>query len=127
MRQRCYDPNSSSYGRYGGRGIRVCERWDDFALFAQDMGAPPSPAHQIDRIDPNGHYEPDNVRWATPSQQARNTRRSGLTEAQVMRIREVYTGERGQCASLAREFGTNTRIVYNIVNDLTWVERGSST
>lgn len=126
MRQRCSDPNAGSYGRYGGRGIRVCERWDDFATFAQDVGIPPTPAHQLDRIDPDGDYEPGNVRWATRSQQMRNTTRTTLTETDVARIRAGYTGRRGECASLAREFNTSRQIVHNIVNGLTWVEEAST-
>lgn len=74
MRQRCNDPNYDSYHHYGGRGIRVCDRWASFRKFIQDMGERPSPDHSLDRIDHNGHYEPGNCRWATSKQQARNRR-----------------------------------------------------
>jgi hypothetical protein len=69
MMARCSNPNDS---RYGGRGITVCERWQDFASFHADMGSPPSPRYTLDRIDVNGNYEHGNCRWATPTEQARN-------------------------------------------------------
>jgi hypothetical protein len=75
MRRRCSDPAESSYPYYGGRGIRVCDRWqgkDGFANFLGDMGRRPSVKHQIDRIDSDGNYEPANCRWATKTENIRN-------------------------------------------------------
>lgn len=76
MRSRCRNPKDPSYASYGGRGISVCARWADFALFLEDMGERPSPDHSLDRLDVNGDYEPANCRWATRRQQSRNTRRA---------------------------------------------------
>lgn len=74
MRARCLQASNPAYRYYGGRGISICERWNDFSLFLADMGRRPSSDHSIDRIDVNGNYEPGNCRWATKKDQARNTR-----------------------------------------------------
>jgi hypothetical protein len=74
MRSRCRSPTHSAYRYYGGRGIKVCDRWDLFENFLADMGERPE-GMTLDRIDPDGNYEPGNCR-STHSEQMRNTRRS---------------------------------------------------
>jgi hypothetical protein len=72
MRKRCRNPQSPDYPRYGGRGINVCARWEDFGNFISDMGPRPSARHSIDRVNNDGNYEPGNCRWTTPDVQAAN-------------------------------------------------------
>lgn len=73
MRDRCNSPKSEKYEYYGGRGIKVCERWQDsFKNFLTDMGPKPTPKHTIERGDVNGNYEPDNCTWAITKAQMRN-------------------------------------------------------
>lgn len=75
MRARCDRPTHSRYRDYGGRGIKVCARWEEsFGNFFRDMGPKPSPGHSIDRINNEGDYEPSNCRWATAKQQRSNQR-----------------------------------------------------
>jgi hypothetical protein len=73
MLGRCYCVSNKFYYRYGGRGIQVCLQWrKSFSQFLKDVGPRPTLRHSIDRINNNGNYEPENVRWATSTMQARN-------------------------------------------------------
>jgi hypothetical protein len=81
MMARCFNSSVKHFGRYGGRGITVCERWLKFENFLADMGARPSRLHSLDRYpDKDGHYEPSNCRWATRKEQSRNTATNNIIE-----------------------------------------------
>lgn len=73
MKQRCFNPNCISYPNYGGRGIKICERWLKFENFYQDMGDRPEDK-SLDRIDNDGNYEPNNCKWSTRKEQVNNRR-----------------------------------------------------
>lgn len=94
---KCENPNHDRFKYYGARGIRVCERWHDFAKFLEDVGERPFDSASIDRINNDGNYELDNVRWATKIQQANNTR--------SMRLVTLSDGRRMSIAAAARETG----------------------
>jgi len=75
MFARCNNPNVWGFKYYGGRGIKVCKRWQEYENFLLDMGRRPGKGYSIDRINNDGDYEPGNCRWATAKQQANNQRR----------------------------------------------------
>ncbi len=84
MMSRCNNLSHNAYHNYGGRGIRVCERWRTYENFLADMGRKPSPELSLDRIDNDGNYEPSNCRWATIKEQIANQRHNAGRPARVI-------------------------------------------
>lgn len=104
MIRRTIDPGFKDWRLYGGKGITVCARWRDSAeAFASDIGRRPSPRHTLDRIDSNGNYCPENCKWSTPKEQARNMSRNVFIE---------YNGQRLTIAEWAERAGLKYMTVF---------------
>ncbi len=119
MMGRCMTSSDGSYARYGGRGITVCERWQTFVNFREDMGERPSTDHSIERVLVDGNYEPGNCRWATSVEQRRNKRNTVLEVHEPAQIRWMsksgYTHR-----EIASFFGINREIVSKVVRNERW-------
>lgn len=104
MRRRCTSRKGSNWINYGGRGIKVCDRWlNDPRAFLEDMGAKPSPDHQIDRINNDGDYEPENCRWVLPAVNNRNRRAN---------VNVTFQGQTKILADWCAELGLSRSAVY---------------
>jgi hypothetical protein len=104
MNQRCNDPNAINYPEYGGSGIKVCARWEEFPAFLEDMGECPTPAHTLDRLRNSEGYGPGNCRWATRLEQNNNR-----TSNRIL----VWRGESKTVAEWARCAGIPTGTLWN--------------
>lgn len=102
MRERCSNPNADQWKWYGGRGIRVCERWGSFKNFLADMGARP-PGMTIDRVDSTRGYEPSNCRWANRRTQIHN---------QTKTIKVILDGEEVPLTVACERLGVSATMVY---------------
>lgn len=116
MLTRCRNEKHKQYPQYGGRGIKVCERWLSFENFYADMGKKPE-GMSINRIDNDGHYSPENCRWASQKTQVRNRRNSPTYE---------WNGEKKSLAELAEMHGLKWRRVYERIRNGWTLERALS-
>ena len=115
MRARCYNPNIPDFKKYGARGITICNRWNSFTNFLTDMGERPK-GTTLDRIDNELGYKPDNCRWATKSEQCRNTRQTKLTAEKVANIRRDARSN----VAVAKELGVSNVLVSMIRRGKIW-------
>lgn len=118
MRARCRLDGRANADRYRDKGIRVCSRWDSFEAFLDDMGERPD-GTSLDRIDSNGNYEQANCRWATPREQARNTRHTILTLETATRV-AVLRLQGIPCRIIAEQFGISESLPREIVKGRCW-------
>lgn len=110
MLRRCENPNSTKYADYGGRGIKVCERWHSFPNFLADMGQPAN-GLELDRINNNGHYESANCRWVTRREQMQNTRANRVIE---------FNGERKTLTAWAKARDLTVGTLWSRLNTCDW-------
>lgn len=122
MKRRCSNKNDPHFCDYGGRGITVCDRWQEsFINFYEDMGDRPSDNHQIDRIDNDGDYTPENCRWVLSIVNARNRRGTLLSMPRARDIRHKYSQGVKQC-ELAKEYNCSAGVIYAVIKNKTWKE-----
>jgi hypothetical protein len=118
MLSRCRNEADSNWQDYGGRGIKVCERWVHFESFLADMGKRPT-GLTLERIRNDGNYEPGNVRWATRPEQSQNRRGLRLSPDLVRKIRaDVAAGT--SCSAVSKSLGLTPRYVRQIVRGYRW-------
>lgn len=124
MKQRCYNPNNLGFNDYGGRGVRVCERWlNDPVAFIQDMGPKPSPEHSLDKDVKGGVgcllYSPETCSWQTKEQQTRHKRDTIFTQELADEVRRRYN-DGATNTELAEEYGCQWGTIQNILTNLNW-------
>jgi len=121
MMARCHNPNSSRYSGWGARGIVVCDRWHNYENFRHDMGVKPSVKHQIDRMDNDGDYTPENCRWVTAAENIRNRPSNKVNMDKAREIR-LLKKEGMKTIDIANKFGIGRENTRKIIINERWRE-----
>jgi len=120
MFRRCYDPRCRGYENYGGRGIKVCERWHVFANFLADMGPRPNPKLTLERMNNDGDYTPSNCRWATRKEQYRNKRRHRWNKLNADKVRSIRADPRRPYRVIAADYGVTRHMIGMVIRGDCW-------
>lgn len=122
MIKRCYNPKTKNYHRYGGRGIKICDRWRHFfENFLEDMGKRPFTGAQIDRINNDGNYEPSNCEWVTNKENTRHTSTTKLSMEKANIIRNIYSKGELLQKEIAIMYGVSKYTISDVIRNKTWV------
>ena len=128
MKERCDNPNCHLYERYGGRGIRYCEQWQKYSNFFQDMGEKPL-GYELDRINNNGDYTPDNCRWVSSTENRRNTSRNVIDIQSAKEIKELLkiagilpngSYPHGTISRISKELDISIYAIRSVARGETW-------
>ena len=119
MRERCESPGHPRYSRYGGRGITICERWQSFLLFLEDVGTRPGPEYDLDRIDDKAGYCKENCRWLHRRENSRRRECVKLTMEKAEEIRAKRILGQTQ-VSIAKEYGVSISAVRKVIRNEIW-------
>jgi len=122
MKVHCLNPTAQGYKNYGGRGIKVCERWMGFENFLADMGDTWQAGLSLGRIDNDGNYEPGNCHWMTRTELRRKSRHTKLTAEDAKLIREAWKSGNYPQIALARRFGVSPQTISMILSGRNWKE-----
>ena len=122
MMSRCYSLGHSEFRHYGDKGIKVCERWQEYSNFLEDMGRKPTSKHTIGRKDHSKDYTPENCEWQTRTKQGRNTTRVKVTMPMAKEIRWLWNHTGLTTREIGRKFDIHHSTVWQIVNHVTWKE-----
>ena len=122
MFRRCYDPRHISFKNYGGRGIRVCERWHKFENFFADMGKRPNPKLTLDRRDNDGDYTLKNCHWITRKEQMKNKRNGRWDKLDADKVRAIRADQRRPYRIIADEYGVTRHMIGMIIRRDCWTE-----
>ena len=125
IKNRCYSKRSKSYLNYGARGIKIYKPWkDDFQLFynwiIENLGDKPTKFYSLDRINNNGDYEPNNLRWATSSEQAQNSSISKINSKKAEEIYRLFTIDNKTIKEISSITNCDYQIIYRIVTGRNW-------